>query len=64
MNKEQVRAREVLDDLLKIESGLNPKELDFIEDMDGKRDRIWTEKQIQWLDDITYRFSNPQVGYW
>jgi hypothetical protein len=49
---EQIRAREVLDDLLKVEGGLSGKEIDFIEDMDSKRYLDWTEKQIDWLDRI------------
>ena len=52
MDKEQERAREVLNDLLACDGGMSGKELDFIEDMDKKRNLIWTEKQIDWLDRI------------
>ena len=55
MNAEQNRAREVLDDLLRVEGGLSGRELDFIEDMDGKRNLFWTDKQIVWLDLIYER---------
>jgi len=55
MDAEQKRARDVLDDLLQVEGGLSAKELDFIEDMDGKRNLHWTEKQIAWLDRIYER---------
>ena len=48
----------MLDDLLNAESGFSGKELDFIEDMDGKRNLTWTEKQIAWLD-IIYRRVYP-----
>ena len=58
MDREQHRARDVLDDLLDAESGFSGKELDFIEDMDGKRNLTWTEKQIAWLD-IIYRRVYP-----
>ena len=51
---EQNRARDVLDDLLQGE-GMSGRELDFIEDMDGKRNLHWTEKQIAWLDRIYAR---------
>jgi hypothetical protein len=52
---EQDRARDVLDDLLKCEGGMTGKELDFIEDMDKKRNIVWSEKQIGWLDRIYKR---------
>lgn len=55
MNERQIRARGVLDDLLACEGGLSCKEMDFIESMDNKRNLIWTEKQIDWLDDIYRR---------
>lgn len=55
MDLEQLRARDVLDDLLNVESGLTAWEMDFIEDMDGKRGRQWTEKQIDCLDRIYKR---------
>jgi hypothetical protein len=52
MKWKQKRVIEVLDDLLKAEGGLSGRELDFIEDMDSKRNMLWTEKQIDWLDRI------------
>ena len=52
---EQDRARAVLDDLLRCESGMSGKELDFIDDMDKKRNLVWSEKQIDWLDKIYQR---------
>lgn len=52
---EQDRARDVLDDLLQCDGGMSGKEIDFIEDMDKKRNLIWTEKQIDWLDRIFER---------
>ena len=52
---EQQRAEAVLDDLLRCEGGLSGSEIDFIEDMDGKRNLMWTEKQIDWLDRIYER---------
>jgi hypothetical protein len=55
IGEEQKRARDVLDDLLRCECGLSGRELDFIEDMDGKRNLTWTEKQIDWLDIIYER---------
>ena len=55
MNEEQVRARDVLDDLLKVEGGLSGREMDFIENMDRKRNLTWSEKQINWLDRIYAR---------
>ncbi len=51
---EQDRARDVLDDLLQGE-GMSGKELDFVEDMDKKRNLFWTEPQIAWLDRIYKR---------
>ena len=55
MDEEQKRAREVLDDLLSCDGGMTGKELDFIEDMDNKRNLTWSEKQIAWLDRIYER---------
>jgi len=52
---EKQRAIDVLDDLLMVEGGLSGKELDFIEDMDKKRNINWTEKQVDWLDKIFQR---------
>jgi hypothetical protein len=52
--KEQERAEGVLDDLLACEGGLSGKEIDFIEDMDNKRNINWTGRQVEWLD-IIYR---------
>lgn len=52
---EQDRLREVLDDLLACEGGLSVREMEFIEDMDGKRNLVWTEKQMDWLDMICQR---------
>lgn len=49
---EQERAEGVLDDILQSESGMSAKEMDFVEDMDKKRNLRWTPKQIKWLDDI------------
>ena len=53
---EQNRARDVLDELLQCE-GMSGRELDFIEDMDTKRDLNWSEKQIDWLDNIQARVT-------
>lgn len=52
---EPERARDVLDDLLRYEGGLSGREIDFIEDMDTKRNLEWTEPQIDWLDGIYKR---------
>lgn len=52
---ERKRARRVLDDLLECESGLSAREVEFIEDMDGIRERYWSQKQIDWLDKIYSR---------
>ncbi len=52
---DQNRAMDVLDDLLNCEGGLSGKEIDFIDDMDGKRNLVWTENQIDWLDRIYKR---------
>lgn len=52
MDIEQDRARDVLDDLLGCDGGMSGGELDFIGDMDDKRNLIWTELQIAWLDKI------------
>lgn len=52
---EQDRLRAVLNDLLACEGGLSGRELEFIEDMDTKRNLVWTEKQIEWLDIIYER---------
>ena len=49
---EQERAWDVLDDILKSDSGMSAKEMDFVEDMDNKRNLTWTEPQIAWLDRI------------
>lgn len=54
-SEEHKRAEGVLDDLLACEGGLRSKELDFIEDMDGKRNLNWTVKQVKWLDGIYVR---------
>ncbi len=55
MNAEQTRARDVLDDLLSCEGGLSGKEIDFLDDMNSKRNLEWSEKQIEWLDIIYER---------
>ena len=55
MDKEQERARDVLDELLNCEGGLSGKEIDFLDDMYKKRNLHWTEKQINWLDIIYKR---------
>ena len=52
---ERTRAEGVLDALLACESGLSGSELDFIEDMDKKRDQNWSMKQVDWLDRICER---------
>lgn len=52
---EQHRARGVLDDLLQCEGGMSGRELEFIEDMNNKRNLTWTEPQIDWLDRIYER---------
>ena len=49
---EQERAQDVLDDILKSDSGMSANEMDFVEDMDNKRNLHWSSKQIKWLDDI------------
>lgn len=54
---EQDRAREVLDEILQCEGGMSGRELDFIESMDGQRDVTWSEKQIDWLDNIYARVT-------
>ena len=55
---EQERAREVLNDLLTCDGGMSGKELDFVEDMNKKRNQNWSEKQIDWLDIIYGRVCN------
>jgi len=55
MIDEQRRARGVLDDLLKCEGGLSAREIEFLDDMDGKRNLVWSDKQIEWLDIIYER---------
>lgn len=52
MDAENTRARQVLDDLLETDSGMNGWELDFIEDMDERRDHNWSPAQIDKLDQI------------
>ncbi len=52
MSTEHDQAMDVLDDLLQCDRGLSCREMEFIEDMDKKRDLEWTEKQIDWLDQI------------
>ena len=42
---------QLLDDLLQVESGLRPRELEFIEDLDGNwRGKKLSEKQNNWLE--------------
>lgn len=36
---------------------MSGRELDFIESMDGQRDVTWSEKQIDWLDNIYARVT-------
>ncbi len=55
MDAEQQRARDILDDILQVDGGLRASEIDFIEDMDTKRNLEWTEPQIDWLDQIYKR---------
>ncbi len=55
MSSEQDRIEGVLDDLLNCEGGLSGKEIDFIDDMNNKRNLQWSEKQIAWLDGIYKR---------
>lgn len=52
---EQNRAEGVLDDLLGIDRGMTGRELDFIEDMNNKRNTEWSDPQIAWLDKIYER---------
>lgn len=52
MNAEQTRARDVLTDLLECDEGLSAREIEFLDDMDRKREFEWSPKQIKWLDDI------------
>lgn len=46
---EQTEAEEILDELLALEAGLSSWELDFIESLDGQRDRGFSEKQMDVL---------------
>lgn len=48
-------ALEVLDELLALEGGLTGWELDFIESLDGQRERPFTEKQIGVLEKLEAR---------
>lgn len=52
MDAENKRSRQVLDDLLECDEGMNGWELDFIEDMDEKRELNWSPAQIEKLDQI------------
>lgn len=52
MDREQIRARAVLSDLLDCNEGLSAREIDFLDDINNKQGFIWTEKQIAWLDKI------------
>lgn len=48
--------QDLLDELLKVESGLSAKEMDFLEDLDKDwRDRKITDKQWDWLQAIGER---------
>ena len=49
---EHERAEGVLNDILQSDSGMSAKEMDFVEDMDRKRNLDWSVKQIAWLDRI------------
>ena len=49
---EQDRAMDVLDELLQVEGGLSAWEIDFLDDMNNKRNLIWSDKQIGKLDKI------------
>ena len=42
----------LLDDLLAVESGLSAWEIDFIDNLDGLRDRVLTPKQVDKMHDI------------
>ena len=42
----------MLDECLDAESGLRTRELEFIEDLDGRRHRPLSDKQHDWLLDI------------
>ena len=55
MDREQIRARDVLDDLLACDEGMTAWEIGFIEDMDEKRGFDWSDKQIARLDIIFER---------
>ena len=57
MSSEQIRAHEVLDELLDCNEGLSAWEIEFIEDMDRKRHYTWSTKQIVWLDKIYERVT-------
>lgn len=41
--------REMLHDLLELDHGLSPREVDFIEDLSHRQERGLTDKQWMWL---------------
>lgn len=55
MNEEQKRSREVLDDFLECDEGLSGWEIGFIDDMNEKRNLMWSQGQIDKLDQIYER---------
>ena len=53
--KEQERAEDVLDDLMQFPDGMRVGELEFIEDMDKRRNLTWSPGQIARLNRIHRR---------
>lgn len=49
MTDDQLRK---LDELLDVEDGLSPREVEFIESLNHQRGRDLTARQEKWLDDI------------
>ena len=51
----QDEALEVLDELLALEAGLSGWEMDFLESLDGQRERDFSDKQIAVLGKLEAR---------
>ena len=42
----------ILDDLLDVDYGLQEREIEFLDSMNGKRERTWSIAQVRWINDI------------
>lgn len=54
-NNEQCQLDELLAIAQERDTPLREREIDFLQSLDGRRDREMTEKQADWFDDLVCR---------